>query len=89
MIETSLRMTEYKILRMKKAGVDCIVDACPFCHLQYDAGQKELKEAYNIPVLHYSQLLGLALGYTVEEAGLHLNETINQEFDEKIALMQK
>ncbi len=87
--ETSLRMTEYKLVRMKKAGVDCIVDACPFCHLQYDSGQKELSDAYNIPVLHYSQLLGLALGYTAEEVGLHLNEMINHEFEEKIAQMQR
>ncbi len=28
MPETSLKMTEYKLDRMKKAGVDCIVDAC-------------------------------------------------------------
>ncbi len=88
MLETSLKMTEYKLERMKKAGVDCIVDACPFCHLQYDAGQVELAKAgktYNLPVVHYSQLLGLALGYTPEEVGLHLNAIISSEFEEKIA----
>lgn len=88
MLETSLKMTEYKLERMKKAGVDCIVDACPFCHLQYDGGQVELAKAgktYNLPVVHYSQLLGLALGYTPEEVGLHLNAIISSEFEEKIA----
>ncbi len=88
MLETSLKMTEYKLERMKKAGVDCIVDACPFCHLQYDWGQVELAKAgktYNLPVVHYSQLLGLALGYTPEEVGLHLNAIISPEFEEKIA----
>ncbi len=88
MLETSLKMTEYKLERMKKAGVDCIVDACPFCHLQYDGGQVELAKAgktYNLPVVHYSQLLGLALGYTPEEVGLHLNAIISPEFEEKIA----
>ena len=92
MHETSLKMTEFKLERMKKAGVDCIVDACPFCHLQYDGGQAELKNAgkeYNIPVVHYSQLLGLALGYTTQEVGLHLNRIINPGFEEKIALLQK
>lgn len=92
MLETSLRMTEYKLERMKKAGVDCIVDACPFCHLQYDGGQVELAKSgktYNLPVVHYSQLLGLALGYNYEEVGLHLNTIINPEFEEKIALIQK
>ncbi|VVB88749.1 CoB--CoM heterodisulfide reductase subunit B [uncultured archaeon] len=92
MLETSLKMTEYKLERMEKAGVDCIVDACPFCHLQYDWGQAELAKAgkaYNIPVVHYSQLLGLALGYEPEEVGLNLNEIINPGFEEKIALVQK
>ncbi len=87
MFETSLKMTEYKLERIQKAGVDCIVDACPFCHLQYDSGQVELRKSgkmYNIPVLHYSQLLGIALGYSSEDVGLHLNETVNPAFDEKI-----
>ena len=77
---------------MKKAGVDCIVDACPFCHLQYDGGQVELAKAgktYNLPVIHYSQLLGMALGYTPEEVGLHLNAIVSPEFEEKIAQIQK
>jgi heterodisulfide reductase subunit B len=92
MLETSLKMTEYKLDRMKKAGVDCVVDACPFCHLQYDIGQVELAKTgktYSLPVVHYSQLLGLAFGYTPEEVGLHLNAIINPEFEKKIALIQK
>jgi len=92
MLETSFKMTEYKLDRIKKAGVDCIVDACPFCHLQYDAGQVEIAKTgktYNIPVLHYSQLLGLAFGFTPEEVGLHLNAIRNLEFENKIAEIQK
>lgn len=92
MLETSLKMTEYKLERMKKIGVDCIVDACPFCHLQYDCGQVELAKAgkiYSLPVVHYSQLLGLAFGYTPVEVGLHLNAIINPEFEKKIAGIQK
>ncbi len=92
MLEISFKMTEYKLDRMKKAGVDCIVDACPFCHMQYDSGQVELANAgkiYNLPVVHYSQLLGIALGYKPEKVGLHLNEIINQEFEKKIEVIQK
>jgi heterodisulfide reductase subunit B len=92
MLETSLKMTEYKLQRMKKASVDCIVEACPFCHLQYDSGQVELAKAgkvFNIPVVHYSQLLGLALGFSFEDVGLHLNATRNPEFESKIAHIQK
>jgi heterodisulfide reductase subunit B len=92
MLETTLKMTEYKLERMEKAGVDCIVDACPFCHLQYDCGHVELAKAgkiYSLPVVHYSQLLGLAFGYTPVEVGLHLNAIINPGFKKKIAGIQK
>ena len=91
MLETSFKMTEYKLDRIHKAGVDCIIDACPFCHLQYDAAQVELKRSgkdYQIPVLHFTQLLGLALGLTPDEVGLHLNEIVNLKFEEKIAQIQ-
>lgn len=91
MPETSLNMTEFKLEKMKKAGVDCIVDACPFCHLQYDNGQAELAgkgKVFELPVIHYSQLLALAFGYSPEDAGLHLNEIISPDFEEKIKDMQ-
>jgi len=87
MFEVSLKMTDYKLERMKKAGVDCIVEACPFCHLQFDGGQVELEKinkSYNIPVVHYSQLLGIAFGYTSEEVGLQLNSIRNPGFEDKI-----
>ena len=92
MLETSFKMTEYKLNMIKKAGVDCIVEACPFCHLQYDGGQAELEKAgkqYNIPVVHYSQLLGLAFGFTSDEVGLHLNAIRNLDFEARVALIQK
>ncbi|MBC7085281.1 MAG: CoB--CoM heterodisulfide reductase subunit B [Methanomethylovorans sp.] len=87
--ERSLAMAEHKLSKIKEAGVDCIVNACPFCHMQMDHGQQEIEKtfgkAYNIPVLHYSQLLGLALGFTPEKLGIHLNAIKNQEFEEKLA----
>ncbi len=87
-IETSLQMAVNKLEHMKSAGVDCIVDACPFCHLQFDVGQTEIKKkfdkVYDLPVLHYSQLLGLAMGFSPKELGIGHNMIINDEFNEKI-----
>ena len=84
----SLEMLEHKLACIRQAGVDCIVNACPFCHLQFDRGQLAVNEKfgtdYSIPVLHYSQLLGLALGFSPYELGIEQNAVQNIEFLAKI-----
>lgn len=80
----SLEMLEHKLACIRQAEVDCIVNACPFCHLQFDRGQLSVNERfgtdYAIPVLHYSQLLGLALGFSPYELGIEQNAIQNIEF---------
>jgi len=48
-----------------------LITICPFCHIMYDTNElrieKMFNEAYSIPILHYPQLLGLAMGLTPEE----------------------
>jgi CoB--CoM heterodisulfide reductase, subunit B len=91
-LETTLKMTEKKLAILQKGEFDCIVDACPFCHLQFDSGQIQLNKEgkdYHIPVLHYSQLLGLAFGYTPKELGIQMNMTTNPAFEEKIIALQQ
>jgi len=84
LLDKSLEMLEHKLSRIRDADVDRIMNACPFCHLQFDGGQVEIEKkngvVYNIPVLHYSQLLGLAFGYLPEELGIDLNLVTNEEF---------
>jgi len=84
----SLEMLEHKLFCIQQAGVDCIVNACPFCHLQFDRGQLAVNEKfgkeYSIPVLHYSQLLGLALGFSPSDLGIEQNAVQNIEFLAKI-----
>ncbi|WP_440953288.1 CoB--CoM heterodisulfide reductase subunit B [Methanococcoides sp. FTZ1] len=86
--DEALALTGHKLSMIESAEVDCIVNACPFCHMQLDVGQVDLNAkngtSHNIPVLHYTQLLGLALGFSVEELGIDLNAVVNTDFLMKI-----
>ena len=76
-LEVALDMTREKIESAYASNVDCIVSACSFCHLQFDFGQTEINRAcntsYSIPIIYYTQLLGLAMGLNPKELGLHQN----------------
>jgi heterodisulfide reductase subunit B len=73
----ALDFTLEKVQNMTAAGVDCIVTPCVFCHLQFDLGQTELRDKgrlkERVPVLHITQLLGLAMGLSPEKLGLYDN----------------
>jgi heterodisulfide reductase subunit B len=88
LLDKSLEMSNAKLLHMVQAGVDCVINACPFCHLQLDFGQVEIKDKfgyeYHIPVLHYSQLLAIAMGHSPESVGLDLNFIKDPEFLDKL-----
>ncbi|MEM2912767.1 MAG: CoB--CoM heterodisulfide reductase iron-sulfur subunit B family protein [Candidatus Bathyarchaeia archaeon] len=69
----SLSLVREKLSHIKSAGAEALITMCPSCHIMYDANQirveRMFKETYNIPVLHYTQLLGLAMGISPEELG--------------------
>ena len=73
-LDVTLSYTKEKLEHMTEAGVDAIVNVCPFCHLQFDAGQTEVNEKYGtdyaIPVFHLAQLYGLAMGLTADDLTL-------------------
>ena len=66
--DTAIRFTNTNLEIMKNAGAEMIVDVCPFCHLQFDASQKD--SAYSFPVLHLSQLYGIAMGMDAKNLGV-------------------
>jgi heterodisulfide reductase subunit B len=64
-----------KILKNAKGvGADAIVVACPLCHVNLDARQKQIeedfKETFQMPIIYFTQLMGLAFGLKSGELGL-------------------
>ena len=63
-----VRRLSGKLLSMaKEAEADCLVTGCPMCHANLDTRQeelgKEVGENFNLPVLYFTELIGLALGH--------------------------
>lgn len=50
-----------------EAEADCLVTGCPMCQANLDTRQEELEKEtgkkYNLPVLYFTELMGLALGH--------------------------
>ena len=65
--------TKWKLDEIKKSGADCIVVVCPACYNQFERGQLELRRKnirYDIPIIHLSELMALAFGFSPKEIGL-------------------
>jgi heterodisulfide reductase subunit B len=72
--EIALRLAKEILQSAQDNGADCIVTACPLCQINLEAYQKKINDAFGtklrIPILFFSQLLGLALGAEPEELGM-------------------
>ncbi|MHA1785465.1 MAG: CoB--CoM heterodisulfide reductase subunit B, partial [Candidatus Helarchaeota archaeon] len=64
-----------------------VVVACPFCFFQFDAGQKEIlknyREKYEIPILTFTDLIGLAMGLPRKKLGLSSHRVKLKKFLQK------
>ena len=69
--ETALGELIQPIEQAMEAGADAMVTPCPLCHLSLDAWQSKLEKAtgkkYQMPILHLSQLIGVAAGIADSE----------------------
>jgi len=61
----ALRLIEDILENAKKVGAEAIVVACPMCHGNLDTRQAEISakgKRYSLPILYFTQLMGLAMG---------------------------
>ena len=87
--DTALTLARDKLVKTSKAGADCVSTLCPFCFVALDIGQLQVKskfnEVYDMPILHYSELIALALGVDPEELALRNHKIKTDKIIEKIA----
>lgn len=59
----------------RQAGAEAIVVACPMCQSNLDMRQKAISKQrgvdYQMPVIYFTQLMGLAFGYNQNQVGLN------------------
>ena len=75
--ETALGELMQPMTQARDAGADAMVTPCPLCHLSLDAWQQKLNatererdpgfEEFRMPILHLSQLIGVAAGLEESE----------------------
>jgi succinate dehydrogenase / fumarate reductase cytochrome b subunit len=88
--DTALAELIQPIEQAKEAGADAIVTPCPLCHLSLDAWQSKLKKQtgrdYAMPILHLSQLIGVAAGLSDSELKFRRHVVSVQPVIEKLSI---
>ncbi len=72
--KAALNMIHLLLQNAKRSGAEVIATACPLCQVNLEAYQLQVNEEfgtdYSIPVLYFTQLMGLALGIAPKKLGI-------------------
>jgi heterodisulfide reductase subunit B len=67
-------MIQHLLRNAEKSGADVIATACPLCQVNLEVYQTQVNEEfgtdYSIPVLYFTQIMGLALGIAPKKLGI-------------------
>ncbi|MFQ5899613.1 MAG: CoB--CoM heterodisulfide reductase iron-sulfur subunit B family protein [Candidatus Methylomirabilia bacterium] len=86
--EVAFRKTKALLDEALEQRADCLVSPCPLCSMNLDGRQADIERAfgvrYDMPVLYFSQLMGLAFDLPPRVLGLHKNIVSPRRVLEKI-----
>ena len=86
--DIALQMSKEKLDYVVSNNVDALVSICPYCSIMYEDNQRKIESkfdvAYNLPVLFYPQVLGLAFGLDQKQLGFRLNKVKATSLLEKL-----
>lgn len=73
--DLALKMIKELLDEAKEAGARAVAVTCPVCQLNLDAYQdkvsKKYGKTYDIPIIYFTQLMGVAFGISKEKLGLN------------------
>lgn len=73
--DVALRLVKNILLAAEQNKADVIATACPLCQLNLDAYQQKVNAKFgfnfNIPIVFFTQVMGMAFGVTKKKLGLH------------------
>jgi heterodisulfide reductase subunit B len=85
-LEISLDLSHNILQNAVDCGADLIATACPLCHANLDVFQKQIKDEYgadwDIPVVYFTQLMGVAYGLDAKTLG------IDKHFTDGVGLLK-
>jgi succinate dehydrogenase / fumarate reductase cytochrome b subunit len=91
--EDMIRITGETTKSAVASGANCIVTPCPLCQMSLDMNQPEGRAVVDctqeMPILHLSQLVGLALGFSPAKLGLNMHIAGRELMKEIISNTQK
>jgi heterodisulfide reductase subunit B len=86
-----LKLSNDILRAAREAGANAIAVACPLCQANLDGRQRQIQETYKtshgIPVLYFTQLMGLAFGALPREVGIQKLITSPQDVLGPIGLL--
>ena len=85
--DISFRLAAEKLEYLSSRGVDAMVVACPSCCIAYENNQKlvgkRVGKEFNLPVLYFTQVIGLAMGLSEKDLGFEFNRIKADKITEK------
>lgn len=86
-----LTLSHRILYQAKQLGADCLAVACPMCHSNLDTTQREIEAKYKdgvgLPILYFTQLVGLAMGFSPKQLLLnkHLTDPLPMLKEKELA----
>lgn len=84
--DESLASARVKVQELEQLEADAIAVVCPACFQQFETQQVVMgkdRQGPGIPVFYYTELAGLALGFSPEEMGLGMHRVDTAPFFER------